>query len=75
MAEKIEINGQAHIHTTDAAELLQLTPKRVLEFVAQGRIEAVYLNGYYIPEAELKKLEQRKPGRPAGSTKKSAKKA
>ena len=75
MAEKIEINGQSHIHTTDAADLLQVTPKRVLEFIAQERIEAVYLNGYYIPETELKKLQQRKPGRPVGSTRKSARKS
>ena len=45
--------------TADAAELLNVTPKRGLEFIAPERIEAVYLNGYYIPETELKKLRQR----------------
>lgn len=74
MAEKIEINGQVHIHTTVAAKRLRVTSKRVLEFIAQDRIDAVYLNGYYIPEAELKKLQERKPGRPAGTTKAKKKK-
>ena len=74
MAEKIEINGQVHINTTAAAKRLRVTPKRVLEFIAQERIEAVYLNGYYIPETELKKLQERKPGRPAGATKARKKK-
>ena len=73
MAEKIEINGQIHIHTADAAELLHVTPKRVLEFIAQERIEAVYLNGYYIPEDELKKLRQRKSGRPPSKASKAKK--
>jgi len=69
MADKIEINGRTHINTAEAANRLQITTKRVLDYVAEGKIEAVYLNGYYIPEAELQKLTQRKPGRPK-STKK-----
>lgn len=74
MADKIEINGEVHIHTTAAAKRLRVTPKRVLDFVAQDRIEAVYLNGYYIPESELKKFQRKRPGRPPGSTKKPTKK-
>jgi hypothetical protein len=68
MAEKIEINGQLHINTEEAAKRLGVTSKRVLEFIAQERIEAVYLNGYFIPETELKKVQKRKPGRPAKKT-------
>jgi hypothetical protein len=74
MAEKIDINGQTHINTVEAAKRLRVTPKRVLEFIAQGRVEAVYLNGYFIPEDELKKLRARKPGRPPGATAKAKKK-
>ena len=67
MAEKIEINGQVHIHTTLASKRLNVTRKRVLEFIAQGRINAVYMHGYYIPETELEKLRERRPGRPAAT--------
>lgn len=70
MADKIEINGQPHINTAEAATRLQITTKRVLDYVAEGKIEAVYLNGYYIPESELEKLKKRKPGRPKSSKKK-----
>jgi hypothetical protein len=74
MADKIEINGQVHLNTKTAAKRLRVTPKRILEFIAQERIESVYLNGYYIPEHELEKLRQRKPGRPAGEPTKGKKK-
>jgi hypothetical protein len=65
MSDKIELNGQIHIDTAEAARRLKVTPKRVLEFIAQDRLNAVYLNGYYIPESDLKKLKSRKPGRPS----------
>jgi Helix-turn-helix domain len=65
MGEKIEINGEVHIDTAEAAERLDVSPKRVLEFIRQKRLEAVYLNGYYIPVRELPKVKHRKPGRPA----------
>ena len=74
MAEKIEINGQVHIDTEEAAQRLNVTPKRILEFIRQERLEALYLNGYYIPEAELEKLKDRKPGRPGGASATKAKK-
>jgi hypothetical protein len=65
MSDKVEINGQVHIDTAEAARRLKVTPKRVLEFIAQERLYAVYMNGYYIPESELAKVKSRKPGRPA----------
>jgi hypothetical protein len=74
MAEKIEINGQVHLDTAEAAKRLGVTAKRVLEFIAQERIEAVYLNGYYIPETELKKVQERRPGRPRLTNAKKTKK-
>jgi hypothetical protein len=75
MADKIEINGTIHIDTAEAAKRLKVTRKRVLEFITQERLEAVYLNGYYIPESELAKVKDRKPGRPASApNKKSTKK-
>jgi len=70
MADKIEIKGKVHVNTAEAAKRLKITPKRILEFIAQERIDAVYLHGYYIPEAELQKLSLRKPGRPKSSKKK-----
>lgn len=73
MTGKVGINGETHLDTATAAKKLKITPKRVLDYIAQGRIEAVYLNGYYIPEAELEKLQQRKPGRPAGKARKPTK--
>lgn len=71
MSEKIEINGQVHIDTTEAARRLKVTRKRVLEFIAQERLNALYLNGYYIPETALAEVKQRKPGRPPGSKSKN----
>lgn len=74
MTEKIEINGVTHIHTAVAAKRLGISSKRVLDYIAKETIDAVYLNGYYMPEAELRKLRQRRPGRPKGSTKAKGKK-
>ena len=74
MGEKIEINGEVHIDTEEAAERLEVTPKRVLEFIRQHRLEALYLNGYYIPESELEKVKNRKPGRPTAKSVKKARK-
>lgn len=71
MSEKIEINGQVHIDTTEAARRLRVTRKRILEFIAQERLDALYLNGYYIPETALANVKQRKPGRPPGSKSKN----
>jgi hypothetical protein len=70
----ILIDGIPHIHTLEAAKRLGLTPQRIREFISEARVNAVYLNGYYIPVAELKMLKKRKPGRPTGTTKKMAKK-
>lgn len=64
MADKIEINGRTHLNTAEAAKRLRVQPKRVLDFIADERIEAVYLHGYYIPEDELLKVKKRKRGRP-----------
>ena len=75
MAKKLEINGEMYFNTTAVAKRLRVTPKRVLEFIAQDRLEAMYLHGYYISEADLKKFRRRRPGRPAGSAKKPAKKS
>lgn len=74
MAEKVEINGQVHVNTTEAAKRLRISTKRVLDYVAQGKVEAVYLHGYFIPEDELLKLKDRKPGRPPGKSTKTKKK-
>jgi helix-turn-helix protein len=74
MGEKIKINGEVHIDTEEAAKRLEVTPKRILEFIRQKRLEALYLNGYYIPESELEKVKDRKPGRPAASRIKKTKK-
>ena len=62
------IDGVPHIHTLDAAERLGVTPQRIREFISEERVNAIYLNGYYIPEEELKALRKRKPGRPATKT-------
>jgi hypothetical protein len=67
------IDGVPHIHTLEVAKRLGITPQRVRELIGLERVSAVYLNGYYVPEPEVKGLKNRKPGRPA--TKAAAKKA
>lgn len=58
----------ALISTKDAADRLNLSVRRVQEFVKQGRLPAQMIGGVYmIEEKNLALVKDRKPGRPKGS--------
>lgn len=69
----VNINGKVFLHTTAAAKRMKKSAKRVRDFIEAGRLDAVYLAGFYVAEESITTFQKGKPGRPA--TKKSAKKA
>lgn len=53
------------IGTHEAAERLHITPERVQKLIRDGRLPALRIAGrYVINAADLKLVENRKPGRP-----------
>ena len=58
------------ISTTDAAEKLGVTRRRVVALIADGRLPAQKVGrDYIIDERDLKIVTDRKPGRPKGASK------
>src|SRR5215468_4711683 len=56
--------------TKDAAEKLGVSPRRILQFIDEGRLPAErFGRDYMIKESDLKLVQDRKPGRPPGKKK------
>ena len=54
------------ITTTEAANRLGLSTRRVQKFISEGRLPAkLFGNQWMIESADLEKLPERKKGRPA----------
>lgn len=68
----LNIDGKVFLHTTAAAKRMKKSAKRVRDFIDAGRLEAVYLAGFYIAEDSIELFQKGKPGRPA--TKRTKKK-
>lgn len=71
--QALNIDGKLFLHTTAAAKRMKKSAKRIRDFIEAGRLEAVYLAGFYIAEESIETFQKGKPGRPA--IKKPAKKA
>jgi excisionase family DNA binding protein len=70
------MSAEEYISTTDAAERLGITRQRVLQLIEAGRLPAkLFANVYMIREADLKLVEDRRPGRPPKAKTKMAPKA
>jgi excisionase family DNA binding protein len=64
------------ISTTDAAEKLGVTRRRVIALIADGRLPAQKVGrDYIIDERDLKMVTDRKPGRPKAAGKAGEKKS
>lgn len=59
------------ISTNDAAEILGVTPRRVLAMIQQGQIPALKMGRFHVlRRADLALVADRKPGRPPTAEKK-----
>lgn len=68
----LNIDGKTYLHTTTVAKRMKKSPKRIRQFIDAGRLDAMYLAGYYVAEESIETFQTGIPGRP--STKKARKK-
>jgi len=77
----IEVNGRQCVKAKVAAERLNVSERRVLQFIAENRLESIQIEeggAHYIPLESLEEIEkvERPTGRPKkGSAKSKAKKS
>jgi hypothetical protein len=69
----VEVNGRQCVRTGVAAERLNVSERRVLQFIEEGRLESIQLEeggAHYIPLESLEELErvERPTGRPKKET-------